>query len=339
MMCIGIFGASGNVGRAACTYLAKYKKDVEILAITGKHDIDLGENIKVVKSGRLTPEIADRYCGMCDVVINCIDSDHSYMIAEAAARNDCAFIDTSGTDLLRSKLDNLKGCFVLNCGFFPGVTGVMMRYMIEKYTEEPCWSGYVGNSGALGYGAAKDMLLYMKNGFGKSSTYFCNGIYKKINTPAADDEGDYRMFFPDELKKVAGEHSDKTIRWYIKRQSKAAENILMRAGLNEKIDESLIRKLIEISGEEEEREDHIDIFAGERIETEGTGISLKVENAYSVTGMAAALTASFLVQSDKKIRGIYNMCDLVEPSIVIDSLKNAGISLEEREVSVEEGVI
>ena len=74
-------------------------------------------------------------------------------------------------------------------------------------------------------------------------------------------------------------------------------------------------------------------------ETEGTGISLKVENAYSVTGMAAALTTSFLVQSDKKIRGIYNMCDLVEPSIVIDSLKNAGISLEEREVSVEEGVI
>lgn len=146
---IGVIGCGGTIGPIICSYLSS--ANVEIIGgqrsepdfckypenFRWKHlDINDGE------------ELSD-FCGECDVVLNCAGPAYVLFekVALASAKAGAVYVDVTDAlmfnDEVMSRVDG-KGKFYIAAGYYPGITGVMLKKVIEQFDRIDSLTGYSG---------------------------------------------------------------------------------------------------------------------------------------------------------------------------------------------------
>jgi len=179
---IGMIGCGGRIGPTVCRYLAESGYEIQggqrrepdyskyPSNFTWKH-LDVNND----------KELAD-FCKGCDIIVNC--SGPAYMLLEkvalAAATAGAIYVDVSDAlvfdDEVRSRIEG-KGTFYLASGFYPGITGVMLKKAISSFDRINTITGYSGGAELYSLIGCLDIIM------SGTSPYCLNGYYLKDGKP------------------------------------------------------------------------------------------------------------------------------------------------------------
>ncbi|TPG68182.1 NAD-dependent epimerase/dehydratase family protein [Brevibacillus laterosporus] len=195
---IGILGATGAVGREAVQ---------TILAFTNHHVVLGGRNPETLcKLFRGMEARADclevdvyneaqlhRFCGSCDIVINCAGPSKKIVdtVASACIEYAVHYVDVSGDEhlyrqLLKRKLEiEEKGLlFIISAGVYPGLSEVFPAYTAENDLDEiDLLELFFAGQGDFSLNAAYDIVCSIEEDTGLGMTYCRQGEAKKIDGP------------------------------------------------------------------------------------------------------------------------------------------------------------
>ena len=178
---IGILGYGGMVGRVACDVLRR------LGPVRGGQrrvdpDQDSGAGFEAVRVDLHDRASLDRFCQGCAVVLNCAGPSYRIgdVVAMAALEAGAAYVDAFGGDVLERKLltgpAGEQGLFVLGAGVFPGVSGVLPRWLFSQgFDTGESMSGHAGGREYCSWGAGADVLLSAVAGFGTPDAIWRQG--------------------------------------------------------------------------------------------------------------------------------------------------------------------
>lgn len=173
---IGILGGSGEVG----------SKVVELLKNTFKIKVSYNKNLPQTMFEEveyyqleISNEIAlDNFIKECKIIVNCASSSfvNGINVAKVCSKFSVVYIDPFGADYLEGKIQEygLKGAFILSCGCFPGMTGIVLKYLCEKFNNIDCISGINIDGQTPGINGIIDFALSGLRGFGEPFCYYKN---------------------------------------------------------------------------------------------------------------------------------------------------------------------
>ncbi len=225
---IGVIGCGGTIGPIICSYLSS--ANVEIIGgqrsepdfckypenFRWKHlDINDGE------------ELSD-FCGECDVVLNCAGPAYVLFekVALASARAGAVYVDVTDAlmfnDEVMSRVDG-KGKFYIAAGYYPGITGVMLKKVIEQFDRIDSLTGYSGGSEIYSVMSYLDIIMsgssprcingYYKNG----KPVKCGNGFESCDNELFDKKIMMKQFLGNELYSALKTYPDDMIeecRWY-----------------------------------------------------------------------------------------------------------------------------
>lgn len=219
MKTIGILGSAGAIGKNVVELLrntyqvkAAYHRN-----IPQKQAEVIYQQVDVEDKQQVADFIKD-----CAIVINCAGASylHGETVAGLVAEQNGIYIDPFGADYLAEKLKGqFQGTFILSCGCFPGMTGIMQKSVISELekTEEIQGCNVDRHVPSL-YGII-DFILSGVNGFGVSGNCYENGEEKKdsANSYLKDMDGyEFRAakYYTTELRQLVEKYQPYSAIWY-----------------------------------------------------------------------------------------------------------------------------
>lgn len=185
---IGVIGCGGTIGPIICSYLAE-----EGFVIQGgqRSEPDYNKYPKNFTWKHLDVNNDDElkdFCSDCDLILNC--SGPAYLmfdrVAMAAAEANALYVDVSDAlaydDSVIARIRG-KGKFYIASGYYPGITGVMLKKVIEQFDKIYDLTGY---SGGLEIYSVLSCLDIIMSG---ASPYCLNGYYLKNGVPVKISSG------------------------------------------------------------------------------------------------------------------------------------------------------
>jgi hypothetical protein len=225
----GIVGGYGATGRVVASELSKSSKG-EIL-IGGpnlaKATTLANEYNSRVSAAALDVRDAsslDEFCSRCSIIVNCAGpvTVLQDLVAQAAFRNRCHYIDAAGMSIVKERLlphnreiQDLGLRFVVSAGWMPGLSELLPVYAIERARTRmetiESLEVYFGDSGEWSVNALRDGVSYIRQIGLRSPGYYHKGKLTRAKRSAAIrkiDLGDpfgarrFALFLTPELSEI-----------------------------------------------------------------------------------------------------------------------------------------
>lgn len=216
---IGVLGGTGEIGSRILRIL---KEDYPLIASYHTRDRKSNHDCEYIRVDISDSQQIKMFCQRCDVVINCAGA--SYLNGENVARiatDLCVpYIDPSGEAFLERKLDDIKdrNVFVLSSGYFPGMSGLLMRHICESFDAPETICGLSVSDEVPSQSAIEDFILTNLSGFGVALSYYNNGIRERDENERIEKirGKDYlfQNYLTVEMERIAKKYSLKKANWY-----------------------------------------------------------------------------------------------------------------------------
>jgi len=344
MNTIGILGATGAIGSRTLKLLqGKYKLRASYLH-NERQSTDDCEYMRVDVSKE---EDLRKFMDGLSAGFKCAGAAYfnGERVSKIAGELKIPYIDPSGETFLEGKLEELKkdNIFVLSSGYFPGLTGVLMRLICEGFDEPLSISGYSVSEEIPSQSAIEDFILTNLSGFGVTGSYYEDGQIKRDDTPVVEiiQNMPYQLtnYLSVEVEHISREFNLKKANWY-------------NASFGEEIIGKLQQAIIEFRQGSDKYKETIkevpklfekklqDIEGYTYIYVEGTGSkngmlysnksSVKCSCSSELSALIAANTAEFVL-NNKVDNGIHYAMDLLKPEDVIARLEDLNVEYKHRE--------
>jgi uncharacterized protein YsxB (DUF464 family) len=358
---IGVLGGTGEIGKRIVKILEdKY-------TILGSYRTN--KPGKEIKSEFIQLDISDtenlrKFCEQCDVIVNCAGASfiNGERIARISTELHIPIVDPSGESFLEDKIDNIKkeNIFVLSSGYFPGMTGLLMRYICEKFDKIKELSGMSVSNEIPSRSAIEDFILTNIAGFGVALNYYENGEYKRDEREFLEEIENQKFklqnYYTVELDRVVKTYLPDKANWY---------NVGFGNEIMQKMQEAVIKfgmknvskefaeTITEIIDMFQKNTEKIKPFNYIRIEANGINgdkqfhRKAEIVNDYSseISAVIAAYAVDAILNS-KLDNGIYYAMDIIDMEKLIEDLTKFNIKLDitekmigDSEVEYEEGAI
>lgn len=219
MNCIGVLGGTGEIGSRILRILKGNYPLIASYHTRGRNSRSDCEYIRVDISDFQQVKM---FCQKCDVVINCAGASYlnGESVARIAADLHVPYIDPSGEAFLEEKLDDIKdkNIFVLSSGYFPGMSGLLMRHICESFDTPETINGLSVSDEVPSQSAIEDFILTNLSGFGVALSYYNNGIIERDENERLEKirgkEYRFQNYLTVETERVAKKYSLQKANWY-----------------------------------------------------------------------------------------------------------------------------
>lgn len=349
---IGILGVSGEIGKRTLNIL---KKEYNILGSYRTREQQTEKNCRFIKLDIDNEVALADFCQQSDVLINCAGASYvnGEKIAKIAAQLQVPFVDPSGESFLEEKIDSVKNqnIFVLSSGYFPGMTGLLMRFLCQSFDAPHELCGLSIAEEIPSRSAIEDFILTNIAGFGVALNYFENERLQRDDTEKFEiiknKEYTFQNYYTVELDRLVKAFHLKKANWYnhsfgnnITQKMQKAVIIFGQKGRSEEYTE-VIDEIIEIFAKNSKNKSP---FSFMRLQTKGISsnkkilkkIEIKSKYSSEISAVIAAYTAKTILDTDLK-NGIYYAMDVIDASSLLKVLPNFGIEVNmfEKEIQKE----
>ena len=170
---IGVLGCSGAVGKHVVSYLA------------GRYPLLCGQrspykpdhpNVEWQKTDLFDEASLDRFCGLCDIVINAAgpSSEIKDLVAKAALRNGLDCVEASGETIFlereEDKYQNVEQTIAVGAGFEAGLSGVILDAFSHVFDVPESAECYLGSRQPVSETSLADLLYscFIDSGYANS---------------------------------------------------------------------------------------------------------------------------------------------------------------------------
>jgi saccharopine dehydrogenase (NAD+, L-lysine-forming) len=225
---IGIVGATGATGQQVLAALQNHGENSILL---GGRNVYL-LNALAVKSGAVAkskildvtdPASLDAFCSQVKTIVNCAGpvSVLGDLVARAALRNRCNYVDAAGLSIVSESLISVKDeiqksglSFVVSAGWMPGLSELLPAYAYDlakkKFGSVERVSVYFGDWGHWSDNAIADVVWFMRKRRLQSPGTFRRGVWKADRSVALRKgnlgeplvEGNFASFYTPELESL-----------------------------------------------------------------------------------------------------------------------------------------
>lgn len=173
----------------------------------------------------------------CYIVINCAGASfiNGMYVAQICSEVGTIYIDPFGANYLGQEIRkvNAPGTFILSCGCFPGLTGLMMKYLCDSYENVNMISGICIDRQIPGVNGIVDFIISGLKGFGEASYYYVGEKKydnKKENFRDYDGkEVEIQKYFTTEIADIITKFSPQKAVWYTPVLSQEITEIMQKA--------------------------------------------------------------------------------------------------------------
>jgi len=330
---VGVLGGTGEIGKRTVEIL---KREYPVIASYYSRYEKSSENCVFARVDISDTEEVRHFCGQCDIIVNCGGASflNGEKVARIASEFHIPYVDPSGEAFLETKLSDIRedNVFVLSSGYFPGMSGLLMRHICESFDIPEKICGLSVSEETPSQSAIEDFILTNLSGFGVALNYYDNGHLRK-------DEGErfeiirnkgyrFQNYLTVETERIARKYALQKANWY-------------NASFGEDIIQKLQMAVIGLkSGGEGYREtvgEVIEIFRRNLkdrrqftyIKIEGQGLSgnkrlvRKAEMTSDCSSEISAIIAAYAVKSllSAPMRnGIYYAMDIISSEDLIEDM-------------------
>lgn len=342
---IGILGGTGAIGSRTVEILKSW---YPLLVSYYSRPKATEGNCRYVRVDISDEEEVERFCQECDVVLNCAGASYlnGEKVARIAGRLGKPYIDPSGEAFLEERIADIskKSVFVLSSGFFPGMSGLLMRYICDSFEHPETISGLSASNEVPSQSAIEDFILTNLSGFGMALHYYENGELTRDNTEIVEiiSKKPFRFqnYLTVEAERIACNYSLRRANWYNASFRPEIVRKMQEAIITAKDDTSSYRKFVE----EVVSMSKTDVGNSKQftyLKIEGTGIcnekritkSAEVTSACSsnISAVIAAYTVAQVVDS-RLLPGIYYAMDIINPNMLLNELEQYDMQYKEKDM-------
>lgn len=338
-VCVGILGYGGEVGRTAKEYL--YGKCFLRCGQRNKnYEAKNDSFIEYVEVDIFKEEELIKFCTGCDIVLNC--SGPSYVIgdrvAKIAYKVGAKYVDAFGADYLEELISEYKGTYILSAGSFPGLSGILPRWLKNKgdFDYINSLEIFAGGEEKCSKGAIADLLLSSVKGFGVPNGYYKKGAIckshidsrEKVSILGFEKDVYTQEYINKEIIRLAKLLNIEEAHWYNTQINKEIQDMTSKACIRLLVDnkqgvlEEIVDKLMQ-DANKEIKESWYSVSIKMRGISKGKEIIknliLKSDDSYRISGLICALVVEQIIEN--KIReGIHWAFEVLDPKITIDTL-------------------
>lgn len=340
---IGILGGTGAIGSRTVEILKSW---YPLLVSYYSRPKESKRDCRYVRVDISNKEEVERFCQECDVVVNCAGASYlnGEKVARIAGRLGKPYIDPSGEAFLETKIADIskKSIFVLSSGFFPGMSGLLMRHICDSYEQPETILGLCASNEVPSQSAIEDFILTNLSGFGVALHYYENGELKRNNTETVEiickKPFCFQNYLTVEAERVASNYSLRQANWYNASFKPEIVRKMQEAVITAKDNTNSYRKLVEdIISMTKADVGNSKQFTYLRLE--GTGICngkritkrAEVTSACSsnLSAVVAAYTVVQIVNS-RLLPGIYYAMDILNPNKLLGELEQYDLQYKEK---------
>lgn len=344
---IGVLGGTGEIGKRTVDIL---KREYSVLASYYSRYRESEHNCRFSKIDISDSEQLTGFCKQCDVIVNCAGASflNGEMVARIAAELQIPYVDPSGEAFLEDRLDDLKdsGIFVLSSGYFPGMSGLLMRHICESFDVPEKICGLSVSEETPSQSAIEDFILTNLSGFGTALAYYHNGAIQKDESEKIEIIRNkvyrFQNYLTVEVERIARAYALQQANWYnasfgdeiIRKLQEAV--IKLKLGDGEYKD--IVKEVIEIFKRNVKSDAQYTYI---KIEGEGIAgnkrILKKAEVTSDCSSEISAIIAACAVKSvldSRPDNGIYYAMDIINSQELLKSL--AGLNVKATICDVEE---
>lgn len=343
-MRIGVFGATGRVGKGVLKVLEREKFQVTAFyrnPVKARELQDFqSEKFKISRLDLEDSEALDEACEECDLLINCAGPSDEIKdrIAVRCIEKGKKYLDVAGGKVLKEKIEQNMTvgnncCCVLGAGIYPGLTEVFAAAVARKYPSLKELKLYFYGNSPLSETAAYDIVAGMEDSSGgmcyvkDGKAVKISGIEKMggekqppfdhlVTMPVLGDE--FReMAFKEKIPEACFFHSfsdNKELMDFV--MIKAMQKYRTKEGKAESA------KLIQQTFYSPEKRREVILLAEYVCEGEERGwIRLWSDEDWSlITGYVAAFAATELIRSEKAPIGVFYLEEIIDAEKLLESL-------------------
>jgi hypothetical protein len=341
---IGVLGCGGALGHIACNVL---KRNCKIRGGQRRRPegMEADSNFQWVKTDLYNEEELYEFCKGCDVILNC--AGPSYLVGDrvalAAAKANAIYIDTFGAgplenSLLKKGLDK-EGVFVISAGSFPGLSGILPRWLAEQEFESIfSMLSFAGGREHCSTCAGLDLLLSSVSNYGISGAFMKNGsvvraldnISEKVYIPFLKEEVYKQKFLNDETIKLYKLLQLKEAYWYNIIVDKAVNDAILKSYaklsmdrsdnvLREAIDELCAAADMALWGKNPWYVMTTELQGEKRGRLIRKRCILRSKSSYELSGVVAAAAVETVIKHKTK-KGIYWAFEVLDPVETVERL-------------------
>lgn len=348
---IGILGGTGEIGSRLLCIL---KEDYPLIASYHTRDRESHSDCEYIRVDISDSQQIKMFCKKCDVVINCAGA--SYLNGERVARiaTDLRvpYIDPSGEAFLEDRLDDIKdnNIFVLSSGYFPGMSGLLMRHICESFDIPETILGLSVSDEIPSKSAIEDFILTNLSGFGVAHSYYNNGIIQRDENERLEKirgkDYHFQNYLTVETERVAKKYSLQKANWYNSSFGDEIIQKLQTAVIQYKLGKEAYKNILQ---------DVIDIFCSNmknreqfsytKIEGQGVRGNNRVKmisevssNCSSeISAIIAAYAAKTVLSSHLK-NGIYYAMDIIKMKELMADMPRLNADMNINNIIIEGGI-
>lgn len=340
---IGVLGCGGAVGSVASNFLQQTYR------IRGgqRHPPEKSSeknSFEWMKMDLYNSESLSDFCAGCDVILNCAGPSYRIgdRVALAANEAGASYVDVFGADPLEQslseKIHDIGGLFVISAGAFPGLSGVLPRWLFSQGFETiDSIYAFAGGREHCSINAGADLLLSSVAGFGIPEAYWNNSSVAR-----------YSEYFPKEIQlRGFGEvyvqpflHTE-TIRlakqlklnqahWYNVIVDKQIYDTFLKCCARMSVDgsnavlEKSVSELVNVASVVSTGRTHwynmmVDVQGTKQEKIIKKRAILRSSSSYQLSGVVAASTVQIVLEQ-RPSDGIYWAFEVLEPGVLIDQL-------------------
>lgn len=346
-MQVGVLGATGRVAKGVLKVLDR--KGVQVMAFYRNPEKASemlrefqSERIRFVRLDLEDSEALEKACGECELLINCAGPASEIMdrIAVCCLKKAKRYVDVAGGKALKQKIEQSGalgngGICVLGAGIYPGLTEVFSSAVARRHPSIKELKTYFYGNSPLSETAAYDIVAGMEGASGGMS-YVNDGVVKKISgtgtkegrkpspfdrlvtMPVLGDEF-FEMACREKIPEAYFYHSfpnDKALMDFamikVMQKYKTRDQKLESAKLIQRMffrpDEKCeVALLAEYScNGESDRSGWLRLWSD--------------EDWSMITGYVAGLAAMELMETEKKVQGVFYLAEVADTEKMLDQL-------------------
>lgn len=335
---IGVLGCGGALGHTACEVLQQAYK-----IRGGQRHEPAGTagngNFQWVKVDLYKEAELQAFCLDCDVILNC--AGPSYLVgdrvARAAAKANAAYVDAFGASPLEKALVadgwDKEGVFVIAAGSFPGLSGILPRWLAAEYFEQViALHSFAGGREHCSPCAGLDLLLSSVLHFGIPGAFLRNGSVvrgsadnnEKVYIPFLKEMVYKQRFLNDETVKLANLLHLAEAHWYNIIVDQVVQDAIIKSytrlsrGYNDNTLQEAIQDLCEAADLALYGHNPWYVMTTE-LQGEQNGkllrkrCILRSKSSYELSGVTAAVTVATVLKRELK-RGVYWAFEVLDPA-------------------------
>lgn len=359
---IGILGATGYVGRGAVRAMLAFTEYRILIGCRNEERVrhlfpKMEQKIGCLQVDVHNRDQLHRFCGKCDIVVNCAGPSKQIAdtVAAACIEQGVHYVDVSGDEHLyeqlmkrKQEIEEKELSIVISAGVYPGLSEIFPAYVAETYFDDiDALELFFAGQGGFSLNAAYDIVCSIEEDTGLGMTYCKHGEAQKMDGPF---HRNYSLPFPAgkrdtypvlnrEFQQMARQNKMKSAYFYNTYPNHSVLNqfVMIKALEQYKTEEQKRASAKALTEQFEANNKEANAFTMFHLIASGSkhGKPLKlVANLLSqndwntLSGILAAHAAKSIMEEDEKKSGCFFVAEAVQAAKLIGELSERHIVIE-----------